>query len=337
MKKSCFLLSVFLALPVSANICPDHFKYSMTDGEDGFVEVTAQKTDKSSLIREMSMTADASYNDRNLVALKSQPIRKQEGNSSREALALIKETTIPFSTNSKYGNTQAGLLTHEKDKAGKSIITIAFHGTECYKDLITDANALKRNANIIGLKGYAHGGFLNRYLESRESLHGIINDRLNEPDLKVSDVEFRVTGHSLGGALATLCAADLKIKLDNAQVDLVTFSSPRVLDSAGAEMLNNMLDTNIRIWRANDPISTVSLGTTLGLGYFTGFKHTGMSVKLSAKESGISMKNHSHELHIKDAHSAGNVPILPHVGWKDSLAATASRIGAFFNPWSSKK
>jgi pimeloyl-ACP methyl ester carboxylesterase len=339
MKRKFYFLSTFLMLSstfsIDANICAEHSDVECSEDFDGFELVTAVKTDQSGFIRDMAITSAAAYNDRNLVNLTSGAIRKQEGNDCRNQLAESKEV-ISFSSNIPgYGNVPAGILTHEVDASGKHKITIAFHGTESKLDLMTDLTALKRSADVIGLPGYAHKGFLDRYMQSREALIDVINDRLEAHGKNASEVEFNITGHSLGGALATLCAADLKMNFAKiSQVNLVTFSSPRVLESAGAETLNTALalasGKNLRIWRACDPISAVSIGTRFGFGFITGYRHVGEGVKLAAEVDFLSMKNHAHDLHVRDAISATPVKILEHTGWRDSFSNAVSSVKSTF-------
>jgi hypothetical protein len=335
MKRKFYFLSTFLMLsstfPSEANICVAHSDVNCSENSDGFELVTAVKTDQSDLIKDMAAAAHAAYNDKNLVNLTSGAIRKQVGNEPRALLAQTKETVSFSSTIPGYGNVPAGILLCEVDASGKHKITIAFHGTECKVDLMTDLLALKRSADVIGLPGYAHKGFLDRYMQSREALIDVINDRLEAHGKDASEVEFNITGHSLGGALATLCAADLKMNLvKTSQVNLVTFSSPRVLEAVGAKTLDNALAVasgkNLRIWRAYDPISAISLGTKFGFGFITGYRHVGHGVKLAANVDFLSMKNHAHDLHLKDAFSETPVEILEHTGWRDSFSNAVSRV-----------
>ena len=71
-----------------------------------------------------------------------------------------------------------------------------------------------------------------------------------------------VAGHSLGGALATLAAADLMIQpnLPN-NVQLYSFASPRVGDPAFARQFNAKLPVAFRIANSEDIVTTVPLAT----------------------------------------------------------------------------
>lgn len=72
----------------------------------------------------------------------------------------------------------------------------------------------------------AHKGFWLAYLQLRDAiLECIKRCRAEKPAIRVL-----LTGHSMGGALATLCAFDCRMKLGfpNHKVSVVTFGSPKV-------------------------------------------------------------------------------------------------------------
>jgi len=70
-----------------------------------------------------------------------------------------------------------------------------------------------------------------------------------------------VSGHSLGGALATVAAADLVLNQGVDNIELVTFGSPRVFDKKGAEIVqDSKLEGNIyRVVNKNDPVPHMPL------------------------------------------------------------------------------
>jgi hypothetical protein len=306
------------------------------DEGDDFVGFRVSQRNRSDLIREAAKHSAAAYNDRGLVALKSSPLRNQHGFEDREALTAAGYQVISFSASIPgRGNVPAGIVTYKEDPLGKARITISFHGSESIEDF-TEANirAFKKQNPTLGISGYIHGGFHDRYLQSREALFDVVETVLNANNKTVEDVDFMVTGHSLGGALATLAAADVKTNLKakaEPQVALVTFSSPRVFDHRGAEQMENLLGQNmIRVWRSNDPVPMVSMGSQI-LGWFTGFKHVGQSVKLESKTTGIfpSLTNHSLDTIKADALSDEEVRFdSKHVGVRTWLGNKASSIAS---------
>lgn len=269
--------------------------------EDGFVGIRAAKRNQKDLIADAAVHAAAAYNDTTLVNLKSHAMRKQTGFADRELLVDKGHDIASFSANIPgRGDVPAGIVTYKENPEGRAQITVAFHGSESREDFIeANVRAFKKQNPAIGIKGYMHGGFSDRYDQSREALLAIIENRLAAHGKTADDVDFRVTGHSLGGALATLGAADIKTNLaKNAKVDLVTFSSPRVFDPQGAQEMENLLGDNrmVRIWREGDLVPALSLGARIlnyvpVLNNFVGFKHVGLPIQLESV-SAMPLKNH---------------------------------------------
>ncbi len=72
-----------------------------------------------------------------------------------------------------------------------------------------------------------------------------------------------ITGHSLGSALATLCAAKVKITFPNLNVKLYTFASPRVGDLNFANKFKSLqILEHFRIANIEDIVTTVPLATS---------------------------------------------------------------------------
>lgn len=117
----------------------------------------------------------------------------------------------PFDTN----GTQAFIAEHEK------YIALAFRGTEAtsIKDIKADAKA---NTMQCETGGKIHSGFDEAYKQVAFD----IQNKLNEERFK--DKPLFITGHSLGGALATIAARKLTHKGGIAAC--YTFGSPRVGD-----------------------------------------------------------------------------------------------------------
>ncbi|TVU57921.1 lipase family protein [Vibrio atlanticus] len=98
---------------------------------------------------------------------------------------------------------------------------LAFRGTEAtsIRDVKSDANAVLTRCDT---KGFVHSGFKLAY----EQVEKDIVDELNK--LKEDGKPIFITGHSLGGAIATIAAKKLKFK--NGIAACYTFGSPRVGD-----------------------------------------------------------------------------------------------------------
>ena len=106
--------------------------------------------------------------------------------------------------------------------ANSDFAVLAFRGTEAssIKDIKADANAV---AVACPSGGNIHSGFNDAYNEVALD----IQNRLDKDDLK--DLPLYITGHSLGGALATVAAKKMTHPLGGIAA-CYTFGSPRVGD-----------------------------------------------------------------------------------------------------------
>ncbi len=107
-----------------------------------------------------------------------------------------------------------------------------------------------------------HSGFLEQYLEVKE----IIRDKAY--DYK----EIIVTGHSLGGPLATICCLDLWYFYNKLLV-CFPFASPRVGNRIFANIFNKAIPRCYRYVNKGDTVC--SLPTS-----FMGFKHVATKIKI---------------------------------------------------------
>lgn len=126
-----------------------------------------------------------------------------------------------------------------------------------------------------------HSGFNNQFLSVKEPLENTIdefmnhhfqdnpvwgknyqngeecNDNLNNETEAVPTIIF--TGHSLGGALATLSSLYFKCKYPEAEISCITFGSPRAGCSEFANLFNNNIEESYRFVNDNDPVPCVPL------------------------------------------------------------------------------
>jgi hypothetical protein len=105
-----------------------------------------------------------------------------------------------------------------------------------------------------------------------EGVTAAINDAL------ASHAGYRIvaTGHSLGGAVATLGAAQLRN--DGHQVDIYTFGAPRVGNDVVSDYISAQAGPEFRITHLDDPVSRLPPITF-------GYRHTSPEYWLSGSES----------------------------------------------------
>lgn len=150
----------------------------------------------------------------------------------------------------------------------RNTIVIGFKGTDSARDAITDVNAFKTVESIseinsrdlvVPLEG--HRGFIGRFLNLLPQVLDDVNALLQSggPDR----TKMLITGHSLGGALATVAAIVLAQFYPQLPIQLITFEAPRSITTNTLSRLLGYLPTKtmeenaIRISCKEDPVPNV--------------------------------------------------------------------------------
>jgi hypothetical protein len=133
-------------------------------------------------------------------------------------------------------------------------VIVAFRGTVCQQNVNTDEDVFLVDYLNDSLK--VHQGFNAAYNAISANVSIAVKTALVEcmslyPSMNCS---IRAVGHSLGGALATLAAADLASQNLSLQVNLQTFGSPRVGNSEFVVWLFGILNSSWRNTNWGDPI-----------------------------------------------------------------------------------
>lgn len=124
---------------------------------------------------------------------------------------------------------------------------VAFRGTGSAVDWIADAIARQKKYAYVRDAGWAHEGFTTIY----DSVRNQILPELNK--LPASKTLY-ITGHSLGGALATLCAIDAAANAKCGPPRVYTFGSPRVGDPSFAKAYGRAIACSHRIYNVFDVV-----------------------------------------------------------------------------------
>lgn len=174
----------------------------------------------------------------------------------------------------KYQNAHARIiLAKKKDLSGAELYILAVPGTENLKDAVIDLtfdkvyfaghnpaefveNANKKNvSNDLpkvhkGFNKYTQAMFSEKMLQLNEEYQEhIIHLLKNNPQAKVY-----LTGHSLGGAVATIGAARLiSMDIDPKQIEVLTFGAPAVGNQAFADEIGTKINLK-RVVLAGDGI-----------------------------------------------------------------------------------
>ena len=160
-----------------------------------------------------------------------------------------------------------GTLVTDESTDTQAVITsdntdcvLAFRGSTSLTDAKTDARATRGWWN-----GHAvHEGFVDAYFSIRDKVIKSVTRHLSNGQ------RLHITGHSLGGALATLCAWDL------AQAGkpggIYTFGSPRVFGRAGSKRADEIFGGRyFRCVNSNDIIPRLPRLFRRNLGWLPGW------------------------------------------------------------------
>ncbi|KAJ7132659.1 Alpha/Beta hydrolase protein [Mycena filopes] len=141
----------------------------------------------------------------------------------------------------------------------RSEIILTFRGTLTPTDVLTDLIAFMvplQSPGIPRLPGVSvHQGFLKSYNSvAADVLAAVVAEHQRFPTYTII-----VTGHSLGGALASLAAPVVKSTLPNADVKLYTFGQPRVGNAEFAALVEKAMgvDNIFRVVHTNDGVPMV--------------------------------------------------------------------------------
>jgi hypothetical protein len=130
------------------------------------------------------------------------------------------------------------------------IVYVAFKGTNDVSDVIIDINCFIME-NI-------HAGFHKVFYEVENELTTDLNTQKNK--CHIHKIVF--TGHSLGGAIATIAGHFYAEKFPDCMVEVVTFGSPKVGNSEFVKEFNKRVYTCLRLFNSEDPIPLVPCDLT---------------------------------------------------------------------------
>ena len=133
-----------------------------------------------------------------------------------------------------------------KDKTDAIIL---FRGTYSTKNWYTDIEIDMEKVKYFIVPQNVHRGFNNAYEKVRKRVLELVEDI---PKIEVS-------GHSLGAALATLCALDIKTTRPAVDLNVYTFGSPRVGDKKFVKYFAKFVkpECSFRFVNAEDPVPKV--------------------------------------------------------------------------------
>lgn len=162
-------------------------------------------------------------------------------------------------------------------------LILAFRGTNSVKNFMNDIKFIKKAVPYDNpqSKIRVHSGFINAY--KSDKIRGrIIKIVGADPQIK----RIRVTGHSLGAALATLCAVDLQYNFPDRDYEVILFGSPRVGNCAFKKSYDKRIFKTMRIKNRGDIITELPFA-------FMGYRHVGAQIVLPRRGLMLPLISHS--------------------------------------------
>jgi len=187
--------------------------------------------------------------------------------------------TLLYFTNESYFNNSINLHkckttdTQFVFKIIDNCFYISFRGTESISDIITDSTISKKTVAYDNDKSpiRIHNGFYNAYLSVRQSILDLIDNNYEFGD------KFFISGHSLGGALALLCALDIKYKydfIDRNKLFIITLGQPKIGNQAFCNSTDRRLENYFRFDNSDDIVPTLPK---------FGYEHCGKLIKIGSE------------------------------------------------------
>lgn len=164
--------------------------------------------------------------------------------SERNKIKVRNEKLYEYSSFFEYDETQGFI-----GSTGKKML-IAFRGSDSLKDWIRSARFKKRVLPYESMKSKirVHSGFVEAYHIIQDFIHAHI--KMHKPETVI------ITGHSLGGALATLCALDIEYNF-GVKPKCVVFGCPRVGNLHFKRSFNRRVPNLTRVINGCDIITRI--------------------------------------------------------------------------------
>jgi len=133
---------------------------------------------------------------------------------------------------------------------GEKLYTMAFRGTVSATNWLTNFKLVTHDINLKdGTRMSVHKGFHDALEPHKAELLSVLEKMMADHK------RLLVTGHSLGGALATLFALYVAEAFPDLKVELITVGSPRVGDATFAEAVEAKTNLIYRVAARCDPVA----------------------------------------------------------------------------------
>lgn len=155
-------------------------------------------------------------------------------------------------------------------------IVIAFHGTKQLSDW-------QRNLNLLPVsptwarEGYMHSGYYNWTMENARMITENIGQVCFAQNCQVSDIDIKLTGHSMGGAIAQITALYLTSYLKFNSLHVEVFGAPAWASAGMLQLYHSRVKNSFTLLHHDDPVGFVTR--------FFGYYHVGNVERLEREAS----------------------------------------------------
>ncbi|XP_057806006.1 lipase-like isoform X2 [Salvia miltiorrhiza] len=132
---------------------------------------------------------------------------------------------------------------------------IAFRGTQetSLQNWVEDLFWKQLDTSYPGVEdAKVHHGFYSAYHNT--TLRPGVISAIRKVKAFYGDIKVIVTGHSMGGAMASFCGLDLRLSLGEQNVQVMTFGQPRIGNAAFASYYNQVVPDTIRVTNGHDVV-----------------------------------------------------------------------------------
>jgi predicted lipase len=137
-------------------------------------------------------------------------------------------------------------------------LIIAFRGTNNVNNLLV--NLIPCDADYHDT--VVHRGYLNHYKKVRDHVYPRIDEYVNNSKFNI----VKTTGHSLGGACASICALDIGLGYPSLSISSTTFGSPPVGNKTFIETFDRHVNKSVRVINEHDPVPLLNVSGKLHVG-----------------------------------------------------------------------
>lgn len=132
-------------------------------------------------------------------------------------------------------------------------VVIAFRGTQEHslQNWVEDLFWKQLDLNYPGMPdAMVHHGFYSAYHNT--TMRPAILSAVKRAKEIYGDLDIMVTGHSMGGAMASFCGLDLKVNHEAKNVQVMTFGQPRIGNAIFASYYSKLVPNTIRVVNDHD-------------------------------------------------------------------------------------